>query len=149
MLKLLYLEEFFIWYSYFMTDKELLARAIALAESSPEPIGCGTVIVSDNKIIAETFNSQTLDGIAINHAEIKAVVMANTKLGVRKLQNAVAYCSCEPCAMCLVALSYANISRIVFNKTMKDLFPDDPQAKFNSYEFVKTLNFTPKLEQLV
>jgi hypothetical protein len=50
--------------------------------------------------------------------------------------------------MCLTALSYAKISRIVFHKTMKDLFPHDPQSTLDSAEFVKGLNYTPTLQQM-
>lgn len=131
-----------------MTDKQYLARAVELAKQSPEDVGCGTIIVLDGQIVAQEFNSHSTDAIAINHAEIKAVTAANKKTGKRALRGAVAYSSCEPCAMCLVALSYAKVERIVFNKTMRDFFPDDPQSKLDPYEFVKGLNFVPKVEQL-
>jgi tRNA(adenine34) deaminase len=131
-----------------MKDKIYLQRAVELAKNSPEQIGCGVVIVQNGDVIAEAYNSQKTDNIAVNHAEIKAVIAANKLLGTRKLEDTTAYCSCEPCAMCLVALSYAKISRIVFNKTMKDIFPDDPQSNLDPYEFVKGLNFIPKLEQI-
>lgn len=129
-------------------NKELLKQAVELAELSPEPIGCATIIVLNGKILAKEFNSQSHDEIAINHAEIKAVLVANKLAGARKIPNATAYCSCEPCAMCLVALSYAKIGQIIYNKSMKDLFPSDPQSNFNSKEFVKSLNFQPRLEQV-
>jgi len=80
---------------------------------------------------------------------VKAVIAANQKLKSRKLPHATAYCSCEPCAMCLAALSYANVERIVFAQRMLDLFPDDPQSQLDPYEFVKGLNFVPKIEQQV
>lgn len=131
-----------------MTDIEFLTLAIDLAEESSEPVGCGVVIVRHGSVIAQAFNSQRTDNIAINHAEIKAIIAANIQLGTHKLEQAVAYCSCEPCAMCLTALSYAKVARIVFYKTMLDLFPDDPQSKLDSYEFIKQLNFVPRLEQL-
>jgi tRNA(Arg) A34 adenosine deaminase TadA len=50
--------------------------------------------------------------------------------------------------MCLAALSYAKIERIVYDKSMKEVFPDDKQAEFDSQAFVQTLNFVPKLEQV-
>ena len=106
------------------------------------------LIVQGESVIAETHNSQRADNIAVNHAEIKAIIEANRRTGSRKLTDAVAYCSCEPCAMCLTALSYAKVSRIVFNKFMKDLFPDDPQSQLNPFEYAKTLNFIPTVEQL-
>lgn len=131
-----------------MTDEAYLSQAIQLAKQSTEPVGCGVVIVRHGGVIAQAFNSQRTDNIAINHAEIKAIIAANTLLGTRELAQAVAYCSSQPCAMCLTALSYAKVARIVFNKTMLDLFPDDPQSKLDSYEFIKHLNFVPKFEQL-
>jgi tRNA(Arg) A34 adenosine deaminase TadA len=131
-----------------MDDRDYLNRAIKLSQQSPEPIGCGVVIVNKNGILAETYNSQRADNIAIHYAEIKAVIQANQKLGSRKLENTTAYCSCEPCAMCLTALSYAKISRIVFHQRMLDLFPDDPQSQLDPYNFVQGLNFSPQLQQL-
>lgn len=128
--------------------QDYILRAIELAAQSPELIGCGVVIVSNGEIIAESYNSQRADNIAVNHAEIKAIIIANKHQNNRNLKNAVAYCSCEPCAMCLTALSYAKVERIVFHKSMKDTFPDDPQSSFDAYKFVQALNFVPKLEQI-
>lgn len=130
-------------------DRKFLDRAIELATQSTETIGCGVVIVSKGEIVAEAINSQQTDNIAINHAEIKAIWQANVKTGQRKLDDATAFCSCEPCAMCLVALSYAKVKRIVFNKRMVDIFPDDPQSQLDIYTFVKGLNFVPELQQIV
>lgn len=131
-----------------MGDSYYLQKALELAEQSAEPIGCAAVIVIDDRIVAAEYNSQRADNIAINHAEIKAIVTANKAIGSRILTSATAYCSCEPCAMCLTALSYAKVERIVFHKTMHDLAPDDPQSRLDPYEFVAGLNFVPKLEHI-
>jgi tRNA(adenine34) deaminase len=131
-----------------MLDKKYLLRAIKLSNQSKESVGCGVIIVANGKVIARAFNSQRTGNVAINHAEIKAIIMANQKTKCRELNNSVAYCSCEPCAMCLTALSYAKVDRIVFNKTMKELFPKDRQPKLNSREFINHLNFIPQLVQL-
>lgn len=106
------------------------------------------LIVQNGTVVAKTHNSQRADNIAVNHAEIKAIIEANKATGSRKLKDATAYCSCEPCAMCLTALSYAKVSKIVFNKFMKDLFPDDSQSQLDPFAYAKTLNFVPVLEQL-
>jgi tRNA(Arg) A34 adenosine deaminase TadA len=131
-----------------MTDKQYLQRAVELSKQSPEPVGCGVVIVRDDEVLAETYNSQRADNCAVFHAEIKAIMEANKKTGSRKLVDSTAYCSCEPCAMCITGLSYAKITHIVFNKTMFDLFPEDPQSQLDPYEYIKGLNFKPQLEQL-
>jgi tRNA(Arg) A34 adenosine deaminase TadA len=130
------------------TDHQLLNRAIELAAESPEKIGCGVVITQNGRIIAETTNSQRTDKVAVYHAEIKAILAANKATGERALANSTAYCSCEPCTMCLTALSYAKIERVVFDLRMIDVFPNDPPSKLDPYEFVKGLNFVPRLERL-
>jgi tRNA(Arg) A34 adenosine deaminase TadA len=132
-----------------MNDKEYLTKAMALAEQSLEPVGCGVIIVSKGLILAQAHNSQLSENIAINHAEINAIILANKKVGSRKLEEATAYCSCEPCAMCLTALSYAKVERIVYNQAMLDLFPNDPQSQLDAQQFIKGLNFVPLLEQIV
>jgi guanine deaminase len=134
-------------YNALMTsDQTHLTRATELAASSPEAVGCGVVIVQNGSVIAEATNSQRTDNVAVYHAEIKAIIDANKSTGSRTLPGATAYCSCEPCAMCLAALSYAKIERVVFIKRMIDLFPDDPQSQFDAQTFVQGLNFKPKLE---
>ena len=131
-----------------MDDNDYLKQAVNLAAQSQEPNACAAIIVIDNKIIAEAFNSQRADNVAVHHAEIKAIIAANKKLDSRTLIGATAYCSCEPCAMRLTALSYAKVERIVFNKTMHELSPSDPQSQLDSYTFAQSLNFVPKLEQI-
>jgi tRNA(Arg) A34 adenosine deaminase TadA len=132
-----------------MSDRGYLERAIELAGQSEEEVGCACVIVRDGEILAEEINSQNYDQIAVNHAEIKAIISANKFTGSRKLTGAEAFCSCEPCAMCVAALSYAKVGRIVFASTMADMFPDDPQSELDINEFAKHLNFVPKIEQLI
>ena len=133
-----------------VTDKDYLRRALELSKQSREPIKCACIIVKDGQVLAETINSQHVDNVAVHHAEVKAVRAANEKIGSRKLERATAYCSCEPCVMCLSALSLARIERIVFNETMNDVAPDDPMGQLDSAAFAaQYLNFVPKLEQLL
>lgn len=129
-------------------DRHYLERARDLAATSPDPIGCGVVIIQDDRVLAETTNSQRTDNQAVFHAEIKAVMTANQFTRSRTLPGATAYCSCEPCAMCLTALAGAKVGRIVYDLGMADVFPNDPQSKFDAQAFIQGLNFVPKLEQL-
>lgn len=128
-----------------MQDKDYLQKALELSTQSPEKVGCATVLVQDGQIVAKTYNSQHADGYAVFHAEVKALLIANSKTGSRTLKNATAYCSCEPCAMCVTALSYAKIPRIIFCHDKSDLFPDDPQSTLDTFAYVKGLNFVPEL----
>jgi len=131
-----------------MQDQDFLKQALLIAEYSPEEVGCGAVIVRDGEVIAKAFNSQNHDRLAINHAEIKVLELASKALMSRKLPGATIYCSCEPCVMCLAALSFANIKRIVYVHTLAELFPGDPVAKIDAAAFVGQLNFVPRLEHV-
>jgi guanine deaminase len=131
-------------------DRKFLEWATQLAATSKEPVGCAAVIVRKGKVLAEAVNSQWTDNCAVYHAEIKAIMVANKAVGARTLPGAVAYCSCEPCMMCLAALSYARVERIVFAKRMIDLNPGDRQSQlYDPQALVEKLSFQPKLEQLI
>lgn len=133
-----------------MNDKTFLARAVALAEQSAEPVKCACVLVYDGEVLAEAFNSQRADQLILSHAELKAVTEANSKLGVANLQGTTAYCSCEPCVMCLTALSLARVERIVYGRTMKEVSGDMPMGELDSQDFAgRYLNFVPQLEHLL
>ena len=136
-------------YNVGMTDNACLRRAVDLAETSGEEVGCACIIALDGDVIAEEVNSQNIDQIAVNHAEMKALISANKSTGQRKLNGATAYCSCEPCAMCVTALSYAKVARIVYVHALAELFPDDPQSSLDIKEFAANLNFVPKIEQVI
>ncbi len=129
-------------------DQDFLKQALLIAEYSPEEVSCGAVIVIDGQVVSKAFNSQKADHVTVNHAEIKALGLANKELMSRTLKGATVYCSCEPCVMCLAALSFAKVSRIVFVHTMRELFPNDPISKIDTIEFVQSLNYVPALEQI-
>lgn len=129
-------------------DRYFLERARRLAATSPEPVGCACLLVQDGRVLAEATNSQRTDHQAVYHAEIKAIMAANQVARSRTLPATTAYCSCEPCAMCLTALATAKVERIAYDKTMADVFPNDPQSKLDARVFVAGLNFVPQLDHL-
>ncbi len=105
-----------------MTDRELMARAIALSERSVTSAGgpFGAVIAKDGKIIAEASNSVTLTHDATAHAEVNAIRQAGAVLGTHDLSGCSIYCSCEPCPMCMAAIYWAHIDKIFFANTSGD-----------------------------
>jgi guanine deaminase len=98
-----------------MTDVHL-RRAIELSRQSVSEGGgpFGAVVVLDGHVIGEGKNRVVPDGDATAHAEINAIRDACRAQGSHALQGAVIYASCEPCPMCLGAIWWARISRIVF-----------------------------------
>jgi tRNA(Arg) A34 adenosine deaminase TadA len=105
------------------TDDKFMFRAIELGmESMDQNTGgpFGAVIVLDNKIIGEGKNSVTSQNDPTAHAEINAIRDACKNLGSYSLQGTVLYTSCEPCPMCLGAIYWARIGRIVYAATRED-----------------------------
>ena len=83
----------------------------------------GAVIVIDNKIIARAHNlTETLCDVTA-HAEILAITAASNFLGSKYLHDCTLYVTLEPCPMCLGALYWSQISRIVYSaKDKKNVF---------------------------
>lgn len=99
-----------------------MARAIGLACDSVRTGGgpFGAVIVRDGTVVADGSNrvAPNLDPTA--HAEMQAIRAACAVLGRFDLRGCTIYTSCEPCPMCLAALHWARIDRIVFAASQHD-----------------------------
>lgn len=81
----------------------------------------GALIVDSNgQVLAKTHNQvvNTCDPTA--HAEVVCIREACKKINSHILDGCVIYTTCEPCPMCLSAIYWARISKIVFGNTRKD-----------------------------
>ena len=81
-------------------------RAIELSIESAKSNGgpFGSVVVKNNKIIAEGSNKVTMNNDPTAHGEIVAIRDACQKLNTFNLSGWDLYSSCEPCPMCLSAI---------------------------------------------
>jgi len=97
-------------------DKEFLLRAVEIAGSGIENGGgpFGAVITRDGKIISEAFNMVVLSNDPTAHAEILAIRQAAKVLRSHDLDKCTLYTSCEPCPMCLGAIYWAGIKKVVY-----------------------------------
>ncbi len=97
-------------------DKRFLEEAIAIAKENIDAGGgpFGAVIVRGNEIIASSGNRVVPDSDPTAHAEVSAIRMASTALRTFDLSKCTIYASCEPCPMCLGAIYWAGIRRVVF-----------------------------------
>ena len=101
---------------------KFMKRAIELSENSANSIGgpFGSVIVKDEKIIAEASNEVTFTNDPTAHAEIVAIRKACKNLNTFNLSGCDIYTSCEPCPMCLSAIYWSHINTIYFANTRED-----------------------------
>ena len=101
---------------------KFMKRAIELSENSANGTGgpFGSVIVKDEKIIAEASNEVTFKNDPTAHAEIVAIRKACKKLNTFNLSGCDIYTSCEPCPMCLSAIYWSHINNIYYANTRED-----------------------------
>lgn len=115
----------------YMTNQELMRRAIMLSEQSVQNGGgpFGAVIARDGEIIAEGSNNVTIDIDPTAHAEVSTIRKACKLLGTYDLSGCEIFTSCEPCPMCLGAIYWAHLDRIYYACDRKDAaaigFDDD------------------------
>lgn len=103
-------------------DREFMQMAIDLSIESVANGGgpFGAVIVRNGDVIATGSNRVTKSCDPTAHAEVSAIREACAKEQNFKLEGCTCYTSCEPCPMCLSALYWAGISRIVYGNTKED-----------------------------
>ena len=101
---------------------KFMLRAIELSISSANGSGgpFGSVIVKDEKIIAEGSNKVTFSNDPTAHAEIVAIRNACKKLNTFNLSGCDLYSSCEPCPMCLSAIYWSHVDNIFYANTRED-----------------------------
>jgi tRNA(adenine34) deaminase len=106
------------------SDEKWMDMALGLAamalSNGEFPVGC--ILVSGGQVVGEgmRLNSKGAGANELDHAEIVALrdwaerargLMDN---GVREKLDLIAYCTLEPCLMCLGALILNGVKRIVF-----------------------------------
>lgn len=93
-----------------------MSRALQLAEQAliSDDVPVGAVIVYENHIIAEAFNTREKEKNALQHAEIKAINDACKTLGGWRLHKCDMFVTLEPCMMCAGAIINARINRVFY-----------------------------------
>ncbi|MCI8809551.1 MAG: nucleoside deaminase [Oscillibacter sp.] len=92
----------------FMRQALELAREAAAA--GEVPVGC--VIVRKGAVVGQGRNRREEKQSALSHAEIEAIIQANTALGSWRLDDCELYVTLEPCPMCAGAILNARIKRV-------------------------------------
>jgi len=104
-------------------EKQYLERAIQLAKkhsASGHNGPFGAVIVKDGQIVGEGWNQVVSSNDPTAHAEVMAIRDACAHLGTFQLKDCTIYCSCRPCPMCLSAIYWARMSKIIYATTSDD-----------------------------
>ena len=93
-----------------------IARAIAACDETGKS-GIAATILCNGRVVAEAENEVQLQSDPTQHAEMVAIHRAAQALDQTDLSGCVLISTLQPCEMCLAAMRFAGISRVVFAAT--------------------------------
>ncbi len=102
-----------------MNDEKYIDIAIDISKKAKYPYGA--IIVKDDKIIGRSDDDTIIGKTMFSHPELQAIESASKNKNLYgELKGSTLYVSCEPCMMCMGAILYEEISKIVYAATLKD-----------------------------
>src|SRR5215469_16585143 len=110
------------------TDVALMREASALAAEADAPFGA--VIVKDGLVLARGRNSGRRLKDPTAHGEMVAIRQCLAEHGPEILRGATIYTSGEPCPMCMGAIAYCRIARVVYGASIEELSKVLGQIKY-------------------
>ena len=96
----------------------LARHGIRLGDGGP----FGAVVVRDDAIIGRGWNRVVARNDPSAHAEVVALRDACARLQRFHLTDCVLYATCEPCPMCLGAIYWARVPRVVYASTREEAY---------------------------
>lgn len=95
---------------------EYFEYILKLANNSlvTDDIPVGAIIVKNNEIIGEGWNTREKDNFILGHAEINAIKMASNYLNSWNLYDCELYVTLKPCSMCLEAIKQSRIKNVYY-----------------------------------
>ncbi|WP_420321295.1 nucleoside deaminase [Flagellimonas sp.] len=102
--------------------KDFMARCEALAvhAAAKGNSAVGSLIVVNNKIVAEAEEAGFTKEDVSCHAEMEVIRKARKKLG-KDMSGAILFTTKEPCIMCSYAIRFHKISTVVFKEKSVEL----------------------------
>lgn len=95
---------------------EYFEYILKLANNSlvTDDIPVGAIIVKNNEIIGEGWNTREKDNFILGHAEINAIKMASNYLNSWNLCDCELYVTLKPCSMCLEVIKQSRIKNVYY-----------------------------------
>ena len=117
----------------FLKDKYFMSKALDEAKIAfqKDEIPVGAIITIKDKIISRAYNMTEQLNDVTAHAEMLAITSASNYIGGKYLIGCTIYVTLEPCAMCIAALKYSQIKRIVYGA-----FDTNKRHGFDSKKFL-------------
>jgi tRNA(adenine34) deaminase len=107
--------------SAFAPSEDQAFMRLALDEARRGDYPFGAVIVRDDKVIARGRNLGKVHDDPTAHAEMTAIRRALSEHGSAALRGSTLYATGEPCPMCMGAIIWCHVERLVFAASIKQL----------------------------
>jgi tRNA(Arg) A34 adenosine deaminase TadA len=122
-------------------DERFMRMAIEEARRADFPFGA--VIVGDGRVLARGRNLGRTEHDPTAHGEMVAIRRCLAAHGGAALKGATLYTSGEPCAMCMGAILWCHIGRLVFAASVQQLASKIDQIMLSSADVAATARFAP------
>jgi len=122
-------------------DKRFMRMALAEAQRGDFPFGA--VIVRDGRVLARGRNLGRTNNDPTAHGEMTAIRRCLAAHGSKALTGSTLYTSGEPCAMCMGAILWCRIGRLVYAASVQQLASKIDQIMISSADIAAKAPFVP------
>ena len=122
-------------------DERFMRMALDEARQADSPFG--TVIVRDGQVLARGRNLRRANDDPTAHGEMTAIHRCLADRGSAALQGSTLYTSGEPCVMCMGAILWCRIGRLVFAASVEQLATTRDQIMISSADIAAKAPFAP------
>ena len=126
----------------FTLDDERFMR-MAIEQASVADFPFGAVIVRDGKVMARGRNMGRTFGDPTAHGEMVTIRRFLDQYPPTMLRGATLYTTGEPCAMCMGAILWCHIGRLVFAASVTQLATKIDQIMLSAADVAATARFAP------
>jgi tRNA(adenine34) deaminase len=123
-------------------DDERFMR-LALDEARQGDFPFGAVIVRDGQVLARGRNLGRTNGDPTAHGEMIAIRRCLADHGTAALQGSTLYTSGEPCVMCMGAILWCRIGRLVFAASVQQIAAKMDEIMISSADVAAKARFVP------
>jgi len=116
---------------------------LAIEEARQAEFPFGAVIVRDGQVLARGRNLGRTNGDPTAHGEMLAIRRFLADHGSAALEGSTLYTSGEPCAMCMGAILWCHIGRLVFAASLQQLATKIDQIMISSVDLAAKTPFVP------
>ncbi|WP_409561732.1 nucleoside deaminase [Hyphomicrobium sp. MC8b] len=116
---------------------------IALQEAAEAAFPFGAVIVKNGEVLARGHNRTGIDHDPTAHGEMVTIRTFLTTHGPEELKGSTLYTSGEPCCMCMGAIIWCGIGRLVYAASVEQIASKLEQIDISSEYVASKAPFAP------